>query len=309
MATADHRRSELRRRLGRVGVWGLPPRSAAEERGVASEIERLGYGALWFGEAPATKEAFSHAAILLAATARLVVATGIANIYARDPTAMSNAALALAEAYPGRFVLGLGVSHVPLVRTRGHEYRQPVTAMREYLDAMDGVKYLPPAPAEPPPRVLAALRPRMLELARDRADGAHPYLVTPEHTARARRVLGAAPLLAPEQAVVVETDPARARAVGRQHLARYLELPNYLNNLRELGFGDADLSGGGSDRLVDALVAWGDVGAIAARVRQHHDAGADHVAIQAITTDPGRALEELRLLAPALTGATSRSPR
>ena len=304
MATPDLHRAELRRRLGRVGVWGLPPRSAAEERNVAAEIERLGYGALWFGEGPATKEAFSHAAILLAATRRIVVATGIANIYARDATAMNNAALALADAHPGRFLLGLGVSHAPLVRTRGHDYRQPLAAMREYLDALDGAPYLPPAPAEPPPRVLAALRRRMLELARDRTDGAHPYLVTPEHTARARAVLGAGPLLAPEQAVILEADPARARAVGRQHVARYLELPNYVNNLRELGFGDADFAGGGGDRLIDALVAWGDVAAVSARVRRHHDAGADHVAIQAVTTDPARALEELRLLAPALLGAS-----
>jgi probable F420-dependent oxidoreductase len=172
--------------------------------------------------------------------------------------------------------------------------------MRAYLDAMDLVKYAPPPPPEPPPRVLAALRRRMLELVRDRADGAHPYLVTPEHTARARAVLGAGPLLAPEQAVVVETDPARARAAGRHHLAVYLTLPNYVNNFREMGFDDADLAGGGSDRLVDALVAWGDVDAVAERVQQHHAAGADHVAIQAIATDPGRALDDLRVLAPAL---------
>lgn len=299
MATVD--RDALRRRLGRVGVWGaLARESSAQERPAAAEIERFGYGALWFGEGPTTKEAFAHAAVLLAATERIVVATGIANIYGRDPTAMNNAGLALAEAYPGRFVLGLGVSHLPLVQARGHDYARPLTAMRAYLDAMDRVKYAPKPPPEPPPRVLAALRRRMLQLARDRADGAHPYLVTPEHTARARAVLGTGPLLAPEQAVVVETDPARARAAGRHHLAVYLTLPNYVNNFREMGFGDADLAGGGSDRLVDALVAWGDVEAVAERVRQHHGAGADHVAVQAIATDPGRALDDLRVLAPAL---------
>jgi probable F420-dependent oxidoreductase len=197
-------------------------------------------------------------------------------------------------------VLGLGVSHLPLVQARGHDYGHPVTAMREYLDAMERVKYAPPPPPEPPPRVLAALRRRMLELARDRSDGAHPYLVTPEHTARARAVLGPSPLLAPEQAVVVETDAASARATGRRHLALYLTLPNYVNNFLEMGFGHADLAGGGSDRLVDALVAWGDVDAVAARVREHHAAGADHVTIQAIATEPGRALDDLRVLAPAL---------
>jgi probable F420-dependent oxidoreductase len=301
MATVD--RSALRRRLGRVGVWGaLATASAAEERPAAAEIERFGYTALWFGEGLATKEAFAHAAILLAATERLVVATGIANIYARDPTAMNNAALTLAEAYPGRFVLGMGVSHVPLVQARGHDYGRPVTAMRAYLDAMERAKWAPPPPPEPPPRVLAALRRRMLELARDRTDGAHPYLVTPEHTARARAVLGPGPILAPEQAVIVETDAARARAAGRRHLAFYLTLPNYVNSFRELGFGDADLAGGGSDRLVDALVAWGDVDAVAERVRQHHAAGADHVAVQALATEPGRALDDLRMLAPALLG-------
>jgi len=287
--------------MGAVGVWGaLPTRSAADERRAAVEIARLGYGALWFGEGPATKEAFAHAAILLAATRRIVVATGIANIYARDPVAMNNAALALADTYPKRFLLGMGVSHAAPVQARGHEYRSPLAAMRDYLKAMEAVQYAPPPPAEPLVRVIAALRPRMLELARDHTDGAHPYLVTPEHTERARSILGRGPILAPEQGVIVETDPARARAAGRQHLSRYLRLPNYVNNFREMGFGDADVAGEGSDRLVDALIAWGDVDAIVARVRQHRDAGADHVAIQAIAPEPDRALEDLRVLAPAL---------
>ena len=299
MATADHREA-ARRRLGRVGVWGLGLRSANDERGAVAEIERLGYGAVWFGEGAANKEAFVHAAILLAATSRMVVATGIANIYARDATAMNNAAQALGDAYPGRFLLGMGVSHQPMVQTRGHVYQSPVTTMRAYLDAMEQVKYTPPPPAEPVTKVIAALRPRMLELARDRTDGAHPYLVTPEHTARARRVLGEGSLLLPEQAVIVETDPARARAAGRQHLTPYLRMTNYVNNFREMGFGDTDFADGGSNHLVDALVAWGDVNAVAARVREHHAAGADHVAIQAITSDPDRALDDLRALAPVL---------
>jgi probable F420-dependent oxidoreductase len=301
MAIVDQ--AALKRRLGRFGVWGaLATASSAVERPAVAEIERFGYTAVWFGEGPTNKEAFAHAAVLLAATERIVVATGIANIYARDPTAMHNGSLTLAEAYPGRFVLGMGVSHLPLVQTRGHDYGKPVSAMRTYLDAMERVKYTPPPPPEPPARVLAALRRQMLELARDRTDGAHPYLVTPEHTARARAALGPGPLLAPEQAVVVETDAAKARAAGRRHLAFYLTLPNYTNNFREMGFGDADLADGGSDRLVDALVAWGEVDVVADRVRQHHAAGADHVAIQAIAPDPNRALDDLRVLAPALLG-------
>ena len=310
MDKSQKHRNAMRRKMGAVGVWGLSAtRSAADERRAAVEVTRLGYGTLWFGEGPATRETFVHAALLLAGTRRIVVATGIANIYARDAAAMHNAALALAEAYPRRFVLGLGVSHAAPVQARGHEYRSPIATMREYLEAMDRAQYLPPPPAEPLVRVLAALRQRMLEMARDRADGAHPYLVTPEHTERARKILGRGAILAPEQAVVVETDPSRAREVGRQHLARYLKLPNYVNNFRELGFGDADVAGDGSDRLIDALVAWGDVESIAARVRQHHDAGADHVAVQAVDPDPERALEHLRLLAPALIKRPQRARR
>jgi probable F420-dependent oxidoreductase len=297
-------------RLGPVGVWLtlLGSRRADEERAAVAEIEELGYGALWIGEGP-NKEAFAHAGILLAASRRIVIATGIASIWARDPMAMNNGAQALAEAYPSRFVLGMGVSHGPIVQARGHDYRRPLTAMREYLDAMDAVRYRPPPPPEPLPRVLAALRPRMLELARDRTDGAHPYLVTPRHTARARGILGEERLLAPEQGVVLETDPQRAREIARAHLAGYLRLPNYVNSWREEGFDERDLADGGSDRLVDALVAWGDAEAIVARVREHLDAGADHVAIQPVTTDVARAVAELRELAPALTAiAAAREP-
>lgn len=295
-------RERLRRTLGPVGVWltllGL--RSADEERAAAAEIEALGYPALWFGETPVNKEAFVHAGILLAATRRIALATGIASIYARDPAATNAAANALAEAYPGRFVLGLGVSHAPSVQQRGHAYGRPVQAMREYLDALDRADYRAPAPERPAPVVLAALRRRMLELARDRTHGAHPYLVTPSHTARARVVLGAAPVLAPEQGFVLETDPARARTVAREHLANYLKLPNYTRSWREDGFGDSDFAGGGSDRLVDALIAWGDTDAIAARVHAHLAAGADHVCVQPVIRDLDRALAELRTLAPAL---------
>jgi probable F420-dependent oxidoreductase len=292
----------LRERIGPVGVWFalLGSQSAQAERDAAAEIEALGYPMLWFGESARNKEAFAHAAILLAATSRLVVGSGIASIYFRDAAAMKAGGNALAEAYPGRFVLGMGVSHAPAVQQRGHDYGRPLKAMRDYLDAMDALPYVPPAPAEPLPVVLAALRTKMLRLSAERSAGAHPYLTTPDHTARARAVLGAGPLLAPEQGFVLESDPARARAVARTHLARYLVLPNYVTNWREDGFGDADFADGGSDRLVDALIAWGDADTIAARVRAHHDAGADHVCVQPVADDLGRCMAELRELAPRL---------
>jgi probable F420-dependent oxidoreductase len=297
-----HDPDRLRERLGDVGVWLtlLGSQRAAVEREAIADIEALGYGAFWFGEGPANKDALAHAGILLGATDRIVVATGIANIYARDAFAMKTGAHALADAFPGRFLLGIGVSHARLVQARGHDYGKPLTAMRDYLDAMDLVRYVPPPPPEPPGRVLAALGPKMIELARERADGAHPYLVTPDHTARARGILGARPFLAPEQGFVLETDPSRARAIAREHLMGYLQLPNYVNSWREEGFGDDDFEHGGSDRLVDALIAWGDADAIRARVREHLHGGADHVAVQPVTRDVGRALEELRTLAPAL---------
>ncbi|HEX4623274.1 MAG TPA: TIGR03620 family F420-dependent LLM class oxidoreductase [Solirubrobacteraceae bacterium] len=300
MGAAD----ELRRRIGRVGVWlgalGLVP--AAEERGAVLAIEHLRYGALWFGEAPGTKEIFAHAGVVLGDTERLVVASGIAGIYSRDAVAAAAGSNTLAEAFPGRFVLGLGVSHAPAVQTRGHRYEKPVPAMRAYLDAMDAVEYRAAPPPQPVPRMLAALRPRMLELARERAMGAHPYFVSVAHTARARALLGDSPVLAPEQTVLLDRDPARARARARAFMAPYLRLPNYAVNLRELGFGDADLAGGGSDRLVDAIVAWGDEEAIAERVRAHHDAGADHVAIQPLVADVPAAVADLTTLAPVLLG-------
>jgi probable F420-dependent oxidoreductase len=294
--------TDLVARLGRIGIWlgmlGWAPASATRE--AAAEIEDLGYGALWLGEAHSGKEAFASLGLALAATQRIVVASGIANIWVRDATAMNAGANTLAEAYPGRFVLGLGVSHPPQLAPRGHEYRRPVAAMRAYLDAMDAVGYEGPRPAAPVDRILAALRPKMLELAREKSRGAHPYFVPPEHTARAREILGPGLLLAPEQAVLLETDPDLARARARDHMTWYLTLPNYVENLRWLGFGDADFAGGGSDRLVDAIVAWGDEATIEARVREHLDAGADHVALQPLAPDRGLGLDQLRRLAPAL---------
>jgi probable F420-dependent oxidoreductase len=289
--------------IGRVGIWTFyfERQPADRVRAAAAEIEALGYGALWIPEAMG-REAFTHAGLLLAATQRLVVATGIANIWARDPMATAAAQKTLAEAYPDRFLLGLGVSHAPLVEgVRGHRYERPLAAMRAYLDAMDGAPYLPPPPSPPPPRVLAALAPKMLALAAERAWGSHPYFVPVEHTRQAREILGTGPLLAPEQAVILERDAGRARAIARTHMATYLGLPNYANNLRRLGFGDTDLASGGSDRLVDAIVAWGDVDTIVARVRAHRAAGADHVCVQVLhEAEHELPLREWRELAPVL---------
>ena len=203
---------------------------------------------------------------------------------------MRSAQLTLAEQSGGRFLLGLGVSHERMVEdVRGHAYDpKPVSRMRAYLEAMARVEYRAPMPAEPPPTVLAALGPRMLELAGRMTQGAHPYNVTPEHTAQARRILGTGKWLCPEQKVLLERDPAKARAIARAAIGFYLAAPNYANNLRRLGFDDADLAGNGSDRLVDALVAWGDLGAIRARIQAHWDAGADQVCVQALSADPAR---------------------
>jgi probable F420-dependent oxidoreductase len=289
--------------LGTIGIWTFKfedyPAAKAQE--VAAELEQLGYGAIWFGEAFG-REALSNAGLLLAGTKKIVIATGIANIYARDPMAMANGQKTLSEAYPGRFVLGMGVSHVPLVeQLRGHRYEKPVATMRAYLDAMDKAPYRSVRPVEKPVRMLAALGPKMLELAAQRTDGAHPYNTNPEHTAQARAILGKGPKLCPEQAVILETDAATARAIGREFLALYLTLPNYTNNFLRLGFSEADFQNGGSDRLIDAIIAWGDLAQIRSRVRAHHAAGADHVCIQVLTKDPkSLPLREWRELSSAL---------
>jgi probable F420-dependent oxidoreductase len=294
----------VRARLGRVGTWvsALSQLPAAAAREAAAEIEELGYGSVWIGESPLTKEPFTSAAILLHATRTLPVGTGIANVWSRDPATMNAAAQTLGEAFPGRFLLGLGVSHAPTVTRQGHSYERPLAKMTSYVEQMETANYAPAPPAEPVPWVLAALRTKMLELARDRTDGVHPYFVPTSHTARAREVLGPGPLLIPEQAVLVETDPTRARELAREHASFYLTLPNYVNNLRALGFTDEDCANGGSDRLVDAIVAWGDVDAIKARIDEHLAAGADHVVVQPLA--PNRALDlgQLRELAPALQG-------
>jgi probable F420-dependent oxidoreductase len=289
--------------LGAFGVWtfqlDILPATRMQE--TAAELEALGYGTLWYGEATG-REALTKAGLLLAGTKRITVATGIANIYGRDPVTMAAAQKTLAEAYPNRFLLGLGVSHIPLVeKLRGHRYEKPVPTMRAYLDAMDQAPYQAVPPAANAPRVLAALGPMMLKLSAERANGAHPYNSTPKHTAEARELLGPGPYLCPEQAVVLEKDSAKARAIARKFLAIYLTLPNYTNNWLRLGFEEADIKDGGSDRLVDAVIAWGDLKTVLNRIQEHHAAGADHVCIQVLADDSKAfPMREYRELASAI---------
>jgi probable F420-dependent oxidoreductase len=271
--------------------------STPDLRRAVTEIEEMGFGAIWIGEHLA-RDPFAAAAIVLQATRHITVATGIANIWVRDAVAMMNGGRTLAEAWPNRFVLGIGVSHAPLLRARGHQYERPLTAMRAYLDAMEEAPYRGPLPNPPAPIVLAALGVKMLELARDRSAGAHPYFVPVEHTSEARRILGPERVLAPEQAVVFATTRGAARVVGDTHMRTYLSLQNYRQNLVRLGWSEDDLTPPGSDRLFDAMVAWGDDEEIARKLRRHSEAGADHVAVQVLTPTPDRApTDDLRRLA------------
>jgi probable F420-dependent oxidoreductase len=273
---------------------------APELRRAVAEVEEMGFGAIWVGEYLA-REVFAACAIILAATVQIKVATGIANIWARDPTAMMNGGRALAEAWPNRFVLGLGVSHARLVSDRGHQYERPFTAMRAYLDQMEKVPYRAPEPNPPLPIVLGALGPKMLQLARERAAGAHPYFVPVEHTRQARDILGPDRLLAPETAVVFAKTRGAARVPGDIYMRTYLALPNYRQNLVRLGWSDDELTPPGSDRLFDAVVAWGDDQEIASKLRRHYEAGADQVAVSVLTPTTDRApTADLRRLAPLL---------
>jgi probable F420-dependent oxidoreductase len=286
--------------LKNLGVWaGTDGLSASDAAALARRVEAWGYGALWISEAVG-REVFSASAWLLANTSNLIIASGIANIYARDAFSAAAAQKGLNEQSGGRFVLGLGVSHIPLVEgVRKLQYGKPVTTMRAYLRAMAEAPYQSALPAAPPKTVLAALGPKMLELSAELADGAHPYNVPPEHTRQARAILGAGKLLCVEQAAILETNPSQARATARRFLDMYLGLPNYVDNWRRLGFTDADFAGGGSDRLVDTAIVWGDEMKIRARIDEHWQAGADHVCIQAVgqTALPDERL--LALLAPS----------
>jgi probable F420-dependent oxidoreductase len=282
--------------LGRLGVWTwLDAMRVDEAAAFARKIESWGYSALWVPEAVG-RDPFTLLGFLAANTEKLVLATGIANIYARDPMTLKAIHKTMADVAPGRFVLGIGVSHEHLVsKVRGHEYKKPLSTMRNFLDAMDSALYVGRPPDEEAPIVLAALRDKMLGLAATRTRGAHPYLVPPEHTERARAVMGEDAWLCPEQMVLLETDADKAREIARANMQVYVQLPNYQNNLRQFGFGDEDFADGGSDRLVDAIVAWGDEKAIADRIQAHYDAGANHVCIQPFRSD-GEMGPDLRIL-------------
>ena len=285
--------------INKLGVWAaLDTLSAPNAAAFARRAEGWGYGALWIPEGVG-REVFSASAWLLAYTSTLTVATGIANIYARDALSTVAAQKGLNEQSGDRFLLGLGVSHVPLVEgIRKHAYGKPLATMRAYLRAMTEAAYRAVPPPATPKTVLAALGPKMLELSAELADGAHPYNVPPEHTRRAREILGASKLLCVEQVAILETNPAEARTTARRFLSIYLGLPNYVDNWRRLGFTDADFAGGGSDRLIDSITVWGDERAIRDRIEEHWQAGADHVCVQAIGqgTLPDEHL--LALLAP-----------
>ena len=283
--------------LGRLGVFcftdALTPQQLKE---LAQTTERLGYSALWYVEV-FSYEAFALGSFLLNQTETLIVASGIANIYARDATAAKQGQHSLTKFSGGRFLLGLGVSHTPLVEdARGHKYVRPVATMRAYLDAMEKAATVAPPLLEPPPTVLAALGPKMTELAAARTAGALPYNVTPEHTAWARGVIGPDTWLCVEQKVLLVKDPTKAREVARQTMAVYMPLPNYRNTWHRLGFSETDLADGGSDRFLDAMVAWGDESAIQQRIQEHFDAGASHVCIQPLHPE-GQPLPDLDALA------------
>ncbi len=295
--TGSTRMADMRDVSG-TGIWsaGLRYGDPAEAAEAAAELEELGYTALWFPDVGG--EVFGVVERLMAATKAATIATGILNLWMHSAQETAEAHARLTAAHGDRFLLGIGVSHAALIDAReAGRYNRPLAAMASFLDGLDTA----PTPVAPSKRVLAALGPKMLELARTRTAGAHPYNVTPEHTALAREAIGPSGLVVPEQAVALTTDADLARTLGRDHLAHYLVLPNYTNNLRRLGFDDADFAAGGSDRLIDALVGWGNESAIESRVRQHRDAGANHVCIQVLSPDGLFPRRDWRELAPALT--------
>ena len=288
--------------VGSFGIWTfqLDLQRPPEARALARALEDQGWGALWLPEAVG-RESLTNAGMLLSATERMTVATGVSNVWARSPMVAAAAQRLLFDDSGGRFLLGLGVSHQPMVEGfMGIAYEKPLTAMGDYLDKLDNAFSVAPAPDSAPPRVLAALGPRMLALAAERSWGAHTYFVPPEHTAVAREALGSAALMV-EQAVILSTDASVARATARRYMSTYLALPNYTNNLRRLGWADDDLAGEGSGALVDAIVAWGDVDTVVERVRAHQAAGADHVCLQVLLPDfTAVPMAEWALLAEAL---------
>ncbi|MDX6606266.1 MAG: hypothetical protein QOD14_806 [Solirubrobacterales bacterium] len=290
--------------VGRVGIWspaGIWQAAGDELSEAAAELEELGYGAVWLGSSRADLELQSE---ILSSTRTLVAATGILNIWTQPPEQVAESYGRLAPDHADRLLLGFGAGHAPQVERAGMHYERPLSHLREYLDELDSMDEGVPADR----RILAALGPKALALAAERSLGAHPYLVTPEHTRRARQAIGAGALLAPEQKVIVEADPEKARAIARATLGLYLELPNYTNNLIRLGFSAADFESGGSDRLVDGLIAWGEPASILERISEHRANGADHVSIQVLNStgdsrSKGLPREEWRALAEALRGA------
>jgi len=282
-----------------TGIWSGALRygDPAEAATMATELETLGYSALWLPDVGG--KLFESLANMLTATTTTTIATGILNVWMHTPEVAAAQHAAMTAEYGHRFLCGLGIGHRPFIDMviAPGTYQNPVETMAGYLDGLDGAE----TPLASVDRVLAALGPKMLELARARTAGTHPYLVTPELTAKARAGIGPDLLVASEQGVVLDTNPASARATARLHLKTYLALPNYSNNWKRQGFTDDDLADGGSDRLVDALVVWGDEATIAARVQEQRDAGADHVCIQVLTDNPaGFPIEQWRVLASAL---------
>lgn len=289
--------------LGPIGLWtfALDRQPWSRAKDAAAEVEEMGWSAIWVPEAT-NRNALVNATLLLGATERMVVATGIAPIHNRDAMASANGQRTLDEAFPGRFLFGLGVSHQWLVEDiRGGTYTKPLATMRAYLEAMDAAPFSAHAPSMRGRKVIAALGPKMLALSAELADGAHPYLTTPEHTATAREILGPDKILAPDQKLLLETDPAEARRISRMHLAGYLAQPNYQNSFLRQGYTRDDIDNGGSDHLIDSIVAWGTLEQVCARVQAHRDAGASHVAVQLLPRDMGDLpLAEYRRLADAL---------
>ncbi len=282
--------------LGRLGAWYSMDKLGGpkEIRDFVTTVERLGYDTLWYPESRGF-ESLSVAGFMLANTTKLKVGSSIASIYARDAYTARRGMLSLHQLYGERFILGLGVSHPPTVEgLRGHRYEKPLPAMRAYLDALNQ-----DAGSEQWPVTIAALGPLMLKLAREKTRGALPYNTNPEHTAEAAKILGPSKWLAIEQKVTLETDPAKARALGRKELARYMTLDNYRNNFLRIGFTEADLANGGSDRFIDAMVLWGTADEVKAGLRAHLAAGANHVAIQPVHPDGDGAARDAILRALA----------
>lgn len=286
--------------IGSIGLWqGLDPYPASQLRDLVAQLDEQGWPCLWIPETVA-RDPFVAAGIMLEATTNLRVATGIASIWARDAMTTANAAKSLNEAYGGRFLLGLGASHHTLTEwVRKHDYSKPLSTMRTYLERMDASMFAGVEPAEPTTRVIAALGPKMLALGAEMTDGVHPYFVPPEHTAIAREAVGPDKMVATEQMVILDPDASSARETARKHMKVYVGLPNYANNLMRLGFAEDEITNM-DDRLVDAIVAWGTVDDVVARVRAHQDAGASHVCIQVLRPDREPPTREWSELAAAL---------